>query len=702
MTKTHIALLLEKRLLMFFLLLPFTACATNKPPPLEERLLVRMSSLSARQEQETLPSAAAETPEEEAEAEKDTFTRIEPYRSRGPGRLSPTAKTPSFSKTKEVSVAVDELPLSEFIHYIFSDVFGVNYWVDNKISGLQTPVTLNLRQAVTEYRLFELVKDLLKQQGISIYEKEGVYYLWGESKSQDVAIGIGSTLQDIPDTTGEVQQLIPIRYADVQNLSQFLPKSQETRIIATIEENMLVVTGTREQVEQIIKMVNVIDRPAMRGRYVGMLRLKYWTPSDMAHKLSDILMQEGIPVASNAGRKGVYFNTLDRWGTLLVFAAEKDWLERVQYWAEMFDVPAKGDVKQYFVFSPQNSKAEVLKGSLEKILGFDTSDKPLSGDQEDASRARASTSALSNNRGETRTGDGDVRIAVDENTNTLIVYTTPYTYKEIEDLLKRLDVMPVQVLLEATVAEVTLTDSLQYGVEWFLKNTDQEQTSVLQTLKGLDLGGGGLSYSLTTDTEKFKLLMSALAEEGLIKILSSPRLVVRDGKEASIFAGQEIPVITQEATTAEIQTGGESGIVQNVNYRTAGISLRVTPSVHAQGVVTLEIYQEVSEQGTAGVAGSPIILNTNITTEVVAADGQTVLLGGLIKENVSLGAVKAPILGDIPILGNLFKTTKNSKIRTEIVITITPSIIRNTQQIDEMREALFESFEYLDRPKTED
>jgi general secretion pathway protein D len=701
MTKTNIGLSLEKKLALVFLLLPFTACATDMPP-LEERLLVRMSSLSDQEEREALPLEAAETSEKEEKAKEEVFKEIEPYQSRGPDRLSPAVKTTSFSKTKEVTVAVDEMPVSDFIHHIFSDVFGVNYVVDSKISGLQTPVTLNLHQVITEYRLFELVNDLLKQHGVSIYEKEGIYFLWGDSKSKEILIGIGSTISDIPATTGEIQQLVPIKYADVLNLFQFLPKNRDMQILPMIEENILLVTGTREQVEQVINMVNVIDRPAMRGRYVGMLRLNYWTASDMAQKLSEILTQEGIPVTQQPGKKGVYFNTLDRWGTLLFFAAQEDWLERVKYWAEMFDIPAKGDVKQYFVFSPQNSKAEVLKGSLEKILGFDTSNKPLSRDQEDASRARASTSALSSNRGEIRTGDGDVRVAVDENTNTLIVYTTPHKYKEIEDLLKRLDVMPVQVLLEATVAEVTLTDSLQYGVEWFLKNTDQEQTSVFQTLGGLDLGSGGLNYSLTTDTEKFKLLMSALAEEGLLKILSSPRVVVRDGKEASIFAGQEIPVITQEATTAEIQTGGESGIVQNVNYRTAGISLRVTPSVHAQGVVTLEIYQEVSEQGTAGVAGSPVILNTNITTEVVAGDGQTVLLGGLIKENVNLSAVKAPILGDIPILGNLFKTTKNNKVRTEIVITITPSIIRNTQQIDEMREALFESFEYLERPKTED
>ena len=697
MTKTYMRLFLEKRLFLVFLLLPFTACATDKPP-LEERLLVRMSSLYDQQEQKTMPPEAVEPPGKEGEAEKDVFTKIEPYQSRGPDRLSPAVKTTFFSKTKEVNVAVDEMPISDFIHHIFSDVFGVNYVVDNKTSGLQTPVTLNLHQAVTEFRLFELVKDLLKQYGVSIYEKDDVYYLWGDSKSQDVVIGIGSTVQDIPATAGEVQQLIPIRHADVQNLFQFLPTSQDARIIATIEENMLVVTGTRERVEQIINMVNVIDRPAMRGRYVAMLQLTYWNPSDMAQKLSEILTQEGIPVARQAGKKGVYFNTLDRRGTLLFFAAQKDWLERVKYWAEMFDVPAKGDIKQYFVFSPQNSKATDLKGSLEKLHGYGTSNNGVDqrSEREDTSKTKASSSSVSINRGEIGAADRDIRIAVDENTNALIVYTTPHEYKEIESLLKRLDVMPVQVLLEATVAEVTLTDSLQYGIEWFLKNTDQDQTSLLQTAGSLGLGSGGLDYSMVTDTEKFKLFMSALAQEDLVKVLSSPRIMVRDGKEASIVVGTEIPIVTQEATSPDIQDEGTSGIIRSIQYRSTGVALKVTPSVHAQGVITLKIYQEVSEEGVAGVADSPLILNRNITTEVVAADGQTVLLGGLIKENESRAASKVPILGNIPILGNLFKATNNSKDRTELVITITPRIIRNTQQIDEIRDALFESFDYIE------
>jgi general secretion pathway protein D len=187
----------------------------------------------------------------------------------------------------------------------------------------------------------------------------------------------------------------------------------------------------------------------------------------------------------------------------------------------------------------------------------------------------------------------------------------------------------------------------------------------------------------------------------MIKILSSPRVTVRDGKNASIVVGTEVPVIMSEATTPDVQVEGTSGIIRSVEYRTTGVSLNVTPSVHAKGIVTLEITQEVSEaqQNPTSDISSPIILKRTVTTEVVAADGQTILLGGLIAENRSQTVTKVPILGSIPILGNLFKTTTEGTNRTELVIMITPHIIRNTQQIDEMRDAFFESLKYLDMEK---
>ena len=694
----------KRKLTFLFLLicLLLVSCA-HKQPPLAERLLVRMSSLYAPKGQSLVPLEQEKETGEPQETRKAAFKEVMPLKYHEAPEIRPAIQKLPFSKTREVSVAVDEMPLPNFIHYIFSDIFGVNYIVDSKVKKSKELVTLNLNQRINERQLFEIVADVLKQHLLSVYVKENVYYIWKDSKTRDFAIGIGATFDDIPVTVGEIQQIIPIKYIDVQNLFEFLPRNKSIKVIPAIRENMLVLTGTREQIVQVINIVNALDRPAMRGRFAGMLCLKYWSPSDIAAKLKEILTQEGIPVTDKPGQKGIYITKLERWSTILIFAAEKEWLERVKYWVNVLDIPLDKDENRYFLYFPENSKASELGESLEKILGISKSDSTIKAGSEIAEAAKKEAKDQKTVSGKKDISKniamiaGDVRIAVDENRNVLIIYATPKKYNMLESLLKKLDVMPVQVLLEASVTEVTLTDTLQYGLEWFLKNTDHEQTSILQTLGGLGLGGGGLDASLITDSAKFQLLINALAKEDMINILSSPRVTVRDGKTASIFVGTEVPVITQEGTTPDIQTEGTSGIIRSVQYRSTGISLTVTPSVHANGVVTLEITQEVSEAqaNTTSDISSPIILNRTITTEVVAADGQTVLLGGLIRENKSETVTKIPFLGSIPILGYLFKTTSKGFDRTELVIMVTPHIIRNTQQIDEMRDAIFESFEHI-------
>jgi general secretion pathway protein D len=257
-----------------------------------------------------------------SEEEKDTgryqdtgkrvFKEIMSQKYHEANETRPTIQKLPFSKSKEVSVAVDEMPLPDFIHYIFSDIFHVNYVVDSKVKKSKEPVTLNLNQKISEYRLFEIVVDVMKQHRLSVYIKKDIYYIWQDSKTKDIAIGIGAAINDIPATVGEIQQIVPIKYADVQNLFEFLPRGPGIKVIPAIRENMLVVTGTREQIEQVINIVNMLDRPAMRGRFAGMLRLKYWSPSDMAKKLSEILTQEGIPVTEQPGQKGIYINMLLR------------------------------------------------------------------------------------------------------------------------------------------------------------------------------------------------------------------------------------------------------------------------------------------------------------------------------------------------------------------------------------------------------
>ena len=618
-----------------------------------------------------------------------------------------------FSRTREVAVAVDNMPLNDFIHYLFGEVFGLNYVVDSRVQKVKEPVTLNLSRQVTEYQLFVIAADVLKQHHLAIHVKEGVYYIWKDDRNREFALGIGARYSDIPATMGEIQQLIPIKYADARNLLQLLPKGTNIKVLSAARENLLLVTGSRDQVVQVLNMVRVLDRPAMRGRYVGMLYLHYWGADEMVKKLQEVLTQEGIPVASKAGRSGVYFNTLERWGAIIFFAAEKFWIDRVRFWAELLDVPSDWAAKRYFLYFPENSRAGELAESLGKIIGISHAEgSVVSGTLSEAAPAPppagaspappgvapAAPAETAGSPGSLLIDDGEVRIAVDEHRNALIVYATPNKYAEIEELLKRLDTMPLQVLIEASIVEVTLTDDLQYGLEWYLRNSDNGQTSIIRTLGGLGLGSGGLNFSLITDSRNFMVTINALAQKNMVKLLQSPTVTVRDGKSVSMIVGTDVPIITSEATSPDIVNEGSTGIIRSVEYRSTGVSLQVTPSVHARGVVSMEIAQEVSEAQTNNTSdiSSPIILRRSIATDVVAGDGQTVLIGGLIRENDSRGVNGIPFLEDIPVLGYLFKTNTTGAQRTELVIMITPHIIENTEQIDDMRKAVFESFKNLE------
>lgn len=649
------------------------------------------------------------------------FVSLAPYGDRQARKKSDMLTDVPFSPNKLVTVVIDDMPITEFIHQIFTGILGVNYVLDSKIEDLKRNVTLKLEKKVSEYQMFEVVRGVLAQNEIIVYYKDNIFYLTQGDKDKRITVGIGASMDDIPVVSGQIQQVIPVKYADVQNLFGMLTRSQGVTIIPDLRENVYIVTGSREQVEQAMQMINLLDRPAMRGRFVGMQQVTYWNPVDMAAKLNEIMAQESIPVTKDPTTKGVQINVLEQRGLLIFFAAEKEWLERIKFWIRTLDTPLASEEKQFFFYFPQNCLAVELGDSLDNIIGVSQTSKKA---KKESSRKSSGTSKMSASRtgdaaqkavktpdekvASTKTsepGDGsenfiqDVFATVDEGKNALIIYATQQKYKVVETLLKRLDIMPIQVLLEATIAEITLKDDLKYGLEWFLNSTRYLNsvggtiTGNMGTLGKLGLGGNIFNYSYISEGLLYQTLINALAQNNLIKILSSPRVTVRDGKTASLVVGKEVPIVTNE-NTSQVITGGNSGIIRAIQYRKTGVSIEVTPMVQAKNVVTLEINQEVSEAqtNTTSDINSPMILNRTINTEVVASDGQTVLLGGLIQEKNSNTINKIPLLGDIPYLGYMFKTTSDSQERTELVLMITPRIIRNTQQIDEMRDAIFGDF----------
>ena len=278
---------------------------------------------------------------------------------------------------------------------------------------------------------------------------------------------------------------------------------------------------------------------------------------------------------------------------------------------------------------------------------------------------------------------------------------SPTVYRQHLELLRQLDTQTKQVLIEATIAELTLTDELQYGVEWYINNTINGGPITGGTLGNLGVGATGTTgmlFNFATDAStaaKLKATLNAFASKDKANILSTPRLTVLDNHEAVIQIGKDVPVATGEQTTAS-STATNPTIQTSIQYRSVGIIMKVKPTINTEGLLTLELGVEVSDlSSTTGVGDSPIILMRKVNTSVVAAHGQTVAMGGLIKESKEIVEKKVPLLGDIPLLGTLFKNTDTTTERTELLVLITPTILTKSDDTTKITDELKKEIKWM-------
>jgi general secretion pathway protein D len=274
---------------------------------------------------------------------------------------------------------------------------------------------------------------------------------------------------------------------------------------------------------------------------------------------------------------------------------------------------------------------------------------------------------------------------VDDRTNSLIFYGEGRFYQELQPIIKQLDIMPKQVMLEVIIAEVKLTGSFSKGVEYAIKNgSSGNKTNTLSFS-----GEGGFSYSIVGLNGNFAVNLNQ--KDGLVNVLSRPTLLVRDGVTANISVGDNIPTIG--STTSDPISGDRE--TTQIEYRKTGVDLTVVPTVNAQGTIIMEIQQDISNESPDGssINGSPSIFERTISTEVVAGDGQTVILGGLISENNSTNANSVPLLGSIPVLGHLFRTDSDNQDKTELVVLVTPKIVHNLDDWKRVKSSFLSNLE---------
>lgn len=439
----------------------------------------------------------------------------------------------------------------------------------------------------------------------------------------------------------------------------------------------------------------------------------------------------GASASNNAFFGALRLVPIERLNSVLVIAPRASYLEEAKRWLARLDQPGSGGAQaQLHIYQVQNGNAKHLATVLSGIFGGQQSGADVAnsgvapslssttqGGQGRSAFANASTGSRMGNTGvplgNARLGQtqsafgnanansevgtsnfsaqlGNIRVMADELNNSVLIWGTLAEYERIEQALKRLDVPPTQVLIEASIVEVTLNDTLKYGLQWAFSTNDGGYQGSGSLLSGsgsglLDAATAGFSYSIKNSAGAVRAAMNALANKTNVKVVASPSLMVLDNHTAMISVGTQQPYqagSTYSGTDANV-------ITSNIQYKDTGVNLQVTPSVNAGNIVTMNIAQGVTDVGAIDEAtGQRSFLQREVSSRVAVRSGESIVMGGLIQENQNSGKAGIPVLHNLPVVGNLFGTTTVEGARTELIVVITPRVVRTDVDVREVTESL--------------
>ncbi len=646
--------------------LVLSGCATEQliiPPPLElPKKVIDHSSmqLAATRENGLSVTQITETPKFPAPAKTETVKM-------------PSSKPAKADEEANITLAFEQIPLPSFIQIVYSSILKKNVNIDPAIVARQDLVTIRTGSPQTPTQAAEAARMLLKSYGIAVLDLGSILRIVPDNTSLGYLPEIrrGRALPDTPLPLRPIFQLLELQVVRNSDVAGWIRTmfGNKVNLQEDPQRNAIWLNGISEDVTAAMEVVQVLDQPLMKGRFSIRITPAYINVEELVRKLTEILQTEGYSAGAPGGL-GAPITLIPVAGinAIIVFAGDPAIIEHVTIWAKELDKPvSKGIGRNFFSYQVQNTDAQALALTLEKILsGAPQTPKPA-----------GTPAAASLNR-----------VVVDQASNTLIFLGTNEDYGQLKSLLELLDRPSKEALIEVTVAEVSLNDSSQLGVEWLIKEARLNGSQIISgTLGGLGIGGAGFQYRRIDSAGDTKLLLNALATNNRATILSSPKVLTRNGETATIQVGQEVPIITSQQTNAI--TGSTGSVIQTVQYRNTGVILKVRPVIHSGNQVDLDISQEVSaaQITSTGVNTSPTFGTRRIETKLSLKDGATVMLGGLISKNSSQGDAGIPFLKDIPGLGQLFRTNSDKSDRTELIILVTPYIIANDFEAQAVTEA---------------
>lgn len=620
---------------------------------------------------------------------------VEPTIQKGSGRFVDSAAGINRSGRGNIVVKLVDVEVGAAVQQVLGDTLGLNYVIEGDITG---NVTIQTTRPVDQRTLLQMLGGALASADAVLINEGGFYRVapLEAAASASRVVGYGASVTDLRPGPGV--QVVPLRHISATEMEKILRPIAGEGAIARVDvaRNLLILKEDSRNIASMLDMIDLFDVDYMAGMSFALVPVKNTAASNLVYELEQLFgAKSESPMAGL-----VRFMPIERLNSVLAISSQPQHLDQVQDWMRRLDRSGSLASQSFHVVPLQNRAASEVAELLQKTL----SDDPEATDAEAQSVNPALTPvvAQTGQNGQATPAETvsvsvqdspvgrPIRIRADEANNSLVILATTEEFQLLQQVITVLDVTPNQVMLEATIAEVTLRDDLSYGLNWFLESGEFDFT-----FSSADNGAVAPDYpglSVLFSGSDGRAVLSAVASVTDVNVLSSPTLMVLDNRTATLQVGDQVPIVTQTAVST---IDPDAPIVNQVELRDTGVILNVTPRVNEGGRVMLEIEQEVSdvvETVTSGI-DSPTIQQRKIRTTVAVDNGSTIALGGLIRDRVSESATKIPLLGDIPGLGQLFRSTTKRNDRTELVVLITPRVIggpddaeRVTQELrDKMR-----------------
>lgn len=714
-------------------------CATpaKKPQPVNSDILTPDTILKPAPRLETVESTGGISLSAQTDENRPP---PQPEIDVGTGKfftVQPRAK--SAGGEGQVTFNFENQPVQAVVKAILGDMLQENYTIAPNVGG---NVTYSTSRPIRREDAMPVLEMLLSWTGNALVNEGGRYTVL---QAKDAIPGkltphVGATQQP-----GYGLRIFPLKYVSASQMATLLKPYAKADAFVSIDPNrsLLVLAGNPSELANYQRTIDTFDVDWLRGMSIGVFSLQHVEVTKLLPDLEQIFGSKGESPLAGMFR----FMPIEQTNSLVVITPQREYLKQAEEWLRRLDRGGSENAVQLYVYNVKNLKAPDLADYLSEIflgttgtrrsstsgsvapglrpttlggmggsggsnsMSYGSSLRPQS-NQEKSAPATSAPAAASGGAGGNK--ETDIRISAIEENNQLMIQATPIEWDRIESAIKKLDVIPLQVQIEARILEVTLTGSLNMGVQWYLagligtadgsvgngteydapfrgnkQNRHRSQIGALGKISPFNGQAGGFGWSFLN--KNFEVAINALETDGIAKALASPSLLVLNNQEAQINVGQQIPV-QQTYFTGLTGVSGNNSVGSGygtVQYLNTGISLNVRPRVNPGGLVYLEIQQEVSNPGTApaGGNGNPPINQRQLQTQVAVQSGETLMLGGLIRDNRNDDSAGLPFVNKVPVLRNLFGNSQTSKNRTELIVLITPRVISS---VEEGRQATLE------------